>query len=121
MNYSYANKQDIHALLESVAHLLPTQGPIDVFIHHNTLHAFEHLSFEDAVKEAARVYGAEAFLPEQRYLDEFRAGRITERDIDQALRQHPIDGPSLGQVSFHELVKRFLVIAPPVERFQEVK
>lgn len=121
MNYSHANKDDIHSLLESVAHLLPTQGPIDVFIHHNTLHAFEHLSFEDAVKEAARVYGAEAFLPEQRYLDEFRAGRITERDIDQALRLRPMDGPSLGKVSFHELVKRFLVIAPPVERFQEVK
>jgi uncharacterized protein YbcC (UPF0753/DUF2309 family) len=120
MNYSHTN-ENIHSLLESVAHLLPTQGPIDVFIHHNTLHAFEHLSFEEAVKEAARVYGAEAFLPEQRYLDEFRAGRITERDLDQALRLLPIDGPSLGKVSFRELVKRFLVIAPPVERFQEVK
>jgi MFS superfamily sulfate permease-like transporter len=121
MNPSHHSKEDISALLESVAHLLPTQGPIDVFIHHNTLHAFEHLSFEEAVKEAARIYGAETFLPEQRYLDEFRAGRITERDLDQALRAMPIEGPSLGDLSFHEITKRFLMIAPPVERFQEVK
>lgn len=121
MTHSHNDSNDIHSLLAHVAHLLPTQGPIDVFIHHNTLHAFEHLSFEEAVQEAARVYGAETFLPEQRYLDEFRAGRITERDLDQALQAMPIEGPSLGDVSFHEIVKRFLTIAPPVERFQEVK
>lgn len=121
MNYSHTSPDDIHSILESVAHLLPTQGPIDVFIHHNTLHAFEHLPFEEAVKEASKVYGAEAFLPEQRYLAEYRAGRITERDLEQALRSARIDGPSLGDMQFPELVKRFMTISPAVERFQEVK
>lgn len=121
MKHSHNSPDSIHSILEEVAHLLPTQGPIDVFIHHNTLHAFEHLCFEEAVKEAAKVYDAEAFLPEQRYLEEFRNGRITERDLEQALHSLLVDGPSLEDIDFRDAVKRFLIIAPAVERFQEVK
>jgi uncharacterized protein len=47
-----------HAI-EHAAHLLPAQGPIQVFIHHNTLHAFEHLPFDVAVREGGNVYGCQ--------------------------------------------------------------
>src|SRR5262249_53576247 len=62
--------------IEHGAHLLPAQGPISIFIHHNTLHAFEDLPFEAAVERAGAVLGTEPFLAESRYRDKLAAGRI---------------------------------------------
>ena len=51
--------QVLRHVLEHAAHLLPTQGPIGVFIHHNTLHAFEGEPFEKALIRAAAMFDAE--------------------------------------------------------------
>ena len=73
-----------HAI-NHAAHFLPAQGPIGVFIHHNTLHAFQHLPFERAVVEAAQLFHTEAFLSEAQYQNELRRGRILAEDIDAVL------------------------------------
>src|SRR5687768_3269463 len=62
--------------IEHAAHLLPAQGPITVFIHHNTLHAFEELPFTTAVVKAGKLFGCEPFLSEERYREELARGRI---------------------------------------------
>jgi len=53
--------------IERAARLLPAQGPISIFIHHNTLHAFEDHPFEIAVEQAAARLGCQPFLSEARY------------------------------------------------------
>ena len=72
-------------VIEQLAHLLPAQGPISIFIHHNTLHAFEHLPFEEAVERAASRLGREPFLAESRYRDKLASGRILARDVEALL------------------------------------
>src|SRR5688572_16464782 len=64
-----------HAI-EHASHLLPAQGPITVFIHHNTLHAFEDSTFEAAVRRGAEVFGTQPYLPEERYRAALARGRI---------------------------------------------
>ena len=104
---------DLGTIIEHAAHLLPAQGPIDVFIHHNTLHAFEDLPFEEAVVEAARVFGSEPFLSEDRYRRELDRGRIRAVDIDAVLADERAgrEEPSLagGRVALRSLHRLLLL------------
>ncbi|QEG43580.1 DUF2309 domain-containing protein [Roseimaritima ulvae] len=80
--------QDRHCLrsaIERARHFLPCQGPISIFVHHNTLHMFEDLPFEQAVLEGGRRYGCEPYLPESRYREELHRGRISVDDLRQVL------------------------------------
>jgi uncharacterized protein YbcC (UPF0753/DUF2309 family) len=84
---SSSSNHPLTHLLDELAHLLPAQGPISIFIHHNTLHAFEHLPFEEAVAHAAEQLAREPFLPESRYRDKLASGRILAQDVDAVLRE----------------------------------
>lgn len=75
--------------LEYAGRVLPAQGPIGVFVHHNTLHAFEHLPFEEAVIEAAQLFGAEPYTSEAAYRSELTGGRVQLVDVDAVLDQEP--------------------------------
>ena len=72
-------------VIDRLAHLLPAQGPISIFIHHNTLHAFEDLRFEEAVEQAGERLGREPFLSESRYREKLASGRILARDVEALL------------------------------------
>ena len=77
--------QHLEHLVSHLAHFLPAQGPIGVFIHHNTLHAFQHLPFEKAVIEASRLFRTEPYMRETAYRDALAKGRIQREDLEAIL------------------------------------
>src|SRR5574342_1097159 len=79
---SSADRRTLEDAIEHLAHLLPAQGPISIFIHHNTLHAFEHLPFEEAVERGAERFDCQPFLSEARYRAKLAAGRILAKDVE---------------------------------------
>src|SRR5215471_18971738 len=81
-----APSHPISRLLDRLAVLLPAQGPITIFIHHNPLHAFEHHTFEQAVVHAAERLGCEPFLSEGTYRAKLASGRILAADVEAVLR-----------------------------------
>ena len=100
--------------VDHAAHLLPMQGPIGVFVHHNTLHAFEHLSFEEAVIYAAQLFGAEPYMSEAAYRAELARGRILLVDVDAVLDREP-DSLVFARLSRGSL--RRAMITPGVREF----
>ncbi len=77
----------VERALAAARGILPDQGPIGVFIHHNTLHAFQHLPFHDGVQAGADALGARPYLS----LREFRAalaiGRIADVDARWVIKR----------------------------------
>ncbi len=102
-----------HAL-EHASHYLHSQGPMGVFVHHNTLHAFQHLPFEEAVILAAETFDAEPYLSEQIYQEHRKQGRILDRDIDEVLSREPDPVVIEGVLSRKEL--RRVLLIPGVRR-----
>ncbi len=102
-----------HAL-EHAAHALPSQGPMGVFVHHNTLHALQHEDFETAVVQAAQLFEAEPFLSEEAYQQARVEGRILDEDIDAVLGCQPDAVILPGRLSRRTLRRALLI--PGVRR-----
>lgn len=72
---------DLDACIHDLAHYLPAQAPLKDFIHHNTLHAFQHDSFFQALAKASRGLGYKSLLHPLEYLKMLEEGRISEAKL----------------------------------------
>jgi len=84
-----SNRDQLIEVVEHLGHLLPSQGPITTFVHHNTLHGLQHLPFDDALVTAEDLFGAAAYLPVEVSRAHYRAGRITDADIQAVMADPP--------------------------------
>lgn len=73
--------------IERIAHWLPKQAPLKDFIHHNTLHAFQHYPFHEGIAVAAKIFGACSYLPLQDYQTRYQQGRISNSALEWAIAQ----------------------------------
>ena len=80
-------RQRLADCVHHLGHVLPGQASIRDFVHHNTLHGFQHLKFPEALTAASRLTGATAWLPEEECRRLYGIGRIDAGDLDAALSQ----------------------------------
>lgn len=74
-------------LLHALKHYLPTQGPLKDFIHHNTLHAFQDMTFYNALHKASTIFGFQTTLSLGEYRDLYAIRRITPEALRRAIQE----------------------------------
>ena len=83
------SQSDIHQQFEKMlnhfTHVLPAQASIRDFVHHNTLHGFEHLKFQDALSAANKLTGAYGYWSKEKFREQYLKGRINDSDLDVVL------------------------------------
>lgn len=78
---------DEHQVLHELKHYLPAQAPLKDFIHHNTLHAFQHLKFEEGTQKAATIFGYKVTLSLDEFRDLYKKGRIHPQVLDKVIAE----------------------------------
>lgn len=78
---------DEQLVLHDLKHYLPAQAPLKDFVHHNTLHAFQHLKFSQALQQASEILGYKVTLSIGDYRKLFEAGRIRKDILEEIIAE----------------------------------
>ncbi len=73
-NTTFVEEHVIHEL----KHFLPAQQALKDFIHHNSVHAFQHMKFYDGIFKASKIFGFQVHLQLPEYRAMYQTGRIRE-------------------------------------------
>ena len=73
------------AAINELKHYLPAQQALKDFIHHNSLHAFQHMKFYDAIFKASKIFGYQVHLQLTEYRELYKTGRIRNNILEQVI------------------------------------
>jgi len=95
-----ADTSTLHEQIEEAAEPVSQFWPMKGFVHHNPIHGLEHLPFDEAIRDAKHLFGADGYLPNDEYRGLHRSGRIREKSVERALvRVGPNNDDSLAIAS----------------------
>lgn len=75
---------EAHSIHE-LKHFLPSQQALKDFIHHNSLHAFQHMKFYDGIFKASKIFGFQVHLQLPEYREMYKRGRIRKDILEKVI------------------------------------
>ncbi|GGX13678.1 YbcC family protein [Aquimarina muelleri] len=79
---------DEQLVLHRLKHYLPAQAPLKDFVHHNTLHAFQELSFFEALQKANATFGYKTALSLNEYRKLYKDGIINTEILKNTIHKY---------------------------------
>jgi hypothetical protein len=82
MKHSDIDHFDETHVIHELKHYLPSQTPLKDFIHHNSLHAFQHMDFYPAIFKASGIFGFQATFQLNEFRKLFQIKRIRPEIVE---------------------------------------
>lgn len=79
---------ELCGILSEVRKLMPSQGPLEFFVHHNTFHGLESLPFKDALLKGWQLYEGQVFKKISEYQKNYCEGKISDEAIHHVLEAY---------------------------------
>lgn len=80
--------KQIHQIIDEISHYLPAQNPLKDFVHHNTLHAFQHQDFHQGIQQASQTFGYQVYLSLDDYRNAFHSKKINLKILERCIIEH---------------------------------
>jgi len=93
---------DEDEVINELKHYLPAQAPLKDFIHHNTLHAFQDLTFHNAIAKASTIFGYNGYYSLEKYRSLYASHKINHQQLEQIIKNKK------GNDSFSEWENKIL-------------
>lgn len=106
-------------VLHELKHYLPSQTPLKDFIHHNSLHAFQHDEFFEGIFKASAIFGYKVTLSLNEYRKLYKLGRIRTEILTRTILE------KYGDSNFSDWLDKVLnktydfEVAPRVGQFRK--
>jgi uncharacterized protein YbcC (UPF0753/DUF2309 family) len=91
-HYADTDRMELRSHVNLAGEVVARLWPMRTFISRNPLQGLEHLSFSEAVQRGTELFGGAGYLSTQLYREAYRAGRISDKAIDQVLIPLATDG-----------------------------
>ncbi|MBI1838098.1 MAG: DUF2309 domain-containing protein [Flavobacteriia bacterium] len=79
------SKFNIDETIHRLKHYLPAQAPLKDFIHHNTLHAFQNLKFQEGLEKASETFGYKVYLSLKEYRAIYEKGLVNKEVFNHVI------------------------------------
>lgn len=106
----------LQAAVDHLDHVLPGQAPLLNFVHHNTLHGYQHFPFAQGLAAAEKLTGIHGYLPAEEFRRFYAQGRINDDDLGAAFERKfgnsdaepiPIGARSIDHLEVYRIALRF--------------
>lgn len=84
--YTDTQRMELRGTIRLASEVIAQYWPMRTFVHHNPLHSLEYLRFDETVQRGRRLLGGNGYLPGDVYREYVRAGRISPRHLEAALK-----------------------------------